>query len=91
MLPSQVPSTFSGLSLAGSPTMGGIPPPQNPSRTFPSPPSKMEAKFYYAGLPSAPILVARTSTTPWEVPSGPQAYWKLKELHLANSHPIKEV
>lgn len=51
----------------------------------------MEAKFYYAGLPSAPILVARTSITPWEVPSGPQAYWKLKELHLANSHPIKEV
>ena len=26
----------------------------------------MEATHYYDGLPSRPVLVARTSTTPWE-------------------------
>jgi hypothetical protein len=30
----------------------------------------MEAKFYYAGLPSAPLLVARTGTTSWKAPIG---------------------
>ena len=25
----------------------------------------IEARFYYAGLPSAPVLVARTGITPW--------------------------
>jgi hypothetical protein len=48
----------------------------------------MEAKYYYAGLPSAPKLVARTSTTSWEVPSGPEAYPKLKELSPVGNHVI---
>ncbi|KAN0080789.1 hypothetical protein V8E54_003993, partial [Elaphomyces granulatus] len=49
-----------------------------------SPPSKIEAKSYYAGLPSCPVLVARTSTTPW-VPG------TKKELHCVRiDHPIKK-
>jgi hypothetical protein len=46
----------------------------------------MEAKLYYAGLPSAPVLVARTGTTPWEAPTGPEAYRKLKELRVVGNH-----
>ena len=60
--------------------MGDIHPPQSSSSTFPSPPSGMEAKFYYAGLPSAPRLVARTGTTSWEASTGPEAYREVKEL-----------
>ncbi|KAF8267030.1 hypothetical protein EI94DRAFT_1543259, partial [Lactarius quietus] len=36
--------------------------------------------------PSAPILVARTGTTPWEVPTGPEASWKCKGLHPVGNH-----
>ncbi|OCH84906.1 hypothetical protein OBBRIDRAFT_815290 [Obba rivulosa] len=55
-----------------------------------SPLSKMEAKFYYAGLPSAPVLVARTSTTPWEAPTGPEAYRNVKELRIVGNLALKE-
>src|SRR6266581_1579343 len=55
-----------------------------------SPPSKMEAKFYYAGLPSTPVLVARTGP-PWEAPTGPEAYQMHKELRAAGNHALKEV
>jgi len=51
----------------------------------------MEAKFYYSGLPSAPVLVARTGSTPWEAPTGPEAYRKLKELRVVGNHAINEV
>ena len=57
----------------------------------PSPPSEMEAKNYYAGLPSRPILVARSSTTPWKPPTGPEADWELKELGPASSHALSKV
>ena len=43
--------------------------------------SELEAKSYYAGLPSNPVLVYRTSTTPWRQPTGPEAYRELKRLH----------
>ncbi|KAI9447736.1 hypothetical protein H4582DRAFT_1895967 [Lactarius indigo] len=46
----------------------------------------MEANQYYSGLPSAPVLVARTSSTPWEAPTGPD-----KELRPVGDHAIKEV
>ncbi|KAG8972565.1 hypothetical protein FRC05_009798 [Tulasnella sp. 425] len=69
--------------------MGDIPPLQGSSLTLPSPPSEMEAKFYYAGLPSAPRLVARTSTTPWEAPTGPEAYRKVKELRVVGNRALK--
>ncbi len=50
----------------------------------------MEAKFYYAGLPSAPVLVARTSSTPWKAPTGPEASQKLKELRPVGNHALME-
>ncbi|THV02724.1 hypothetical protein K435DRAFT_836237 [Dendrothele bispora CBS 962.96] len=53
--------------------------------------SMTEAAFYYAGLPSAPILVARTSTTPWKAPTGPEAYPRRKELRPAGRHALVEV
>ena len=62
----------------------------------PSPPSEIpqsekEAKLYYVGLPSRPILVARSSTTLWKAPTGPEAYCKPKELRPVGNHAIKEV
>jgi hypothetical protein len=58
-----------------------------------SPPglSEAEAKDYYAGLPSRPQLVARTSTTPYEEPRGPEAHTKLKELRVVGNHKINKV
>ncbi|KIY45506.1 hypothetical protein FISHEDRAFT_76683 [Fistulina hepatica ATCC 64428] len=82
-------TTFSSLSLSCSPATGDIPPPQSSSLTLPSPPSEMEARFYYAGLPSSPVLVARTSTTPWEMPTGPEAYRRVKELRPVGNHALK--
>ena len=65
-----------------------VPSPQTSCRTLPSPLSELEAKFYYAGLHSAPVLVARTGTTPWEVPTGPGTYQKLEELRVSSTaHP----
>ncbi|KAK0497222.1 hypothetical protein EDD18DRAFT_1161168 [Armillaria luteobubalina] len=56
------------------------------SPSLPLPPSAMEAKFYYTGLPSAPVLVARSSTNPWELPTGPEAYQQPKELRPVGNH-----
>jgi hypothetical protein len=67
-----------------------VSPPRSSPLTLPSPLSEKEAKFYYAGLPSAPVLVARTSTTRWEAPTGPEAYSKVKELRAVGNHPLKE-
>ena len=50
----------------------------------------MGANFYYLGLPSTTILVARSSTTPWEEPTGPEADWKLKGIDPAAGHPVKD-
>lgn len=58
---------------------------------LPSPPSEMEAKFYYAGLPSSPVLVARTGRTPWKAPTGLEAYRVLKELRPVGDHPLNAV
>ena len=51
-------------------------------------PSPLEAKLYYAGLPSCPVLVARTGATRWEPPTGQEGDQKLKELGPAGNHPI---
>ncbi len=56
-----------------------------------SPLSEIEAKFYYAGLPSTPVLVARTGTTPWKAPTGPEAYSKIKELRAVGNHALQDV
>ncbi|TFY73127.1 hypothetical protein EWM64_g10885 [Hericium alpestre] len=60
---------------------------------LPPPPrvSDEETKLYYAGLPSKPVLVARTGTTPYEAPTGPEAYSKLKELRIVGDHEITEI
>ena len=66
-----------------------------PATVLPSPPSQAEAKLYYTGLHSAPVLVARTGTTLWEEPTSPESHWhqelKLKELHPIGNHAIKAV
>lgn len=56
-----------------------------------SPPSETEAKLYYSGLPSAPV-VACTSTAPWKQPppTDLEADHMLKELRVVGNHPIKE-
>jgi hypothetical protein len=51
----------------------------------------MESKHYYDGLPSRPILVARSGTTPWEAPTDPEDYSKLRQLGPAGNHPLSEV
>ncbi|KAF8267031.1 hypothetical protein EI94DRAFT_1731571 [Lactarius quietus] len=69
-------------------TTGDILPPQSSSRTLPKP-SPLEAKYYYIGLSSKPILVARTGT-PWVVPTGPDADWERRELRVIGNHPLHE-
>ena len=49
-------------------------------------PSDMESKYYYHGLPSRPRLVARSSTTPWEVVTGPWTFPVPKELRPIGNH-----
>ncbi|EIW76461.1 hypothetical protein CONPUDRAFT_63989, partial [Coniophora puteana RWD-64-598 SS2] len=58
---------------------------------LPPPQSEMEAKCYYAGLPSSPILVARTGATQWKAPTGPEAYLERKELRAVGRHALKEI
>jgi hypothetical protein len=53
--------------------------------------SKMEAMFYYSGLPSGPKLVYRTGTTPWTKPTGPEPYRELKELRPVFGHKLNLV
>jgi hypothetical protein len=76
-------------SPSGPPT-GSIPEPQSTAPILPRLVSDEEAKYYYGGLPSAPILVARTSTTPWEMPTGPEASHKAKELRTAYNPSLGE-
>ncbi|KAK0218127.1 hypothetical protein IW262DRAFT_1483789 [Armillaria fumosa] len=59
--------------------------------TLPSPPSEKEANFYYSGLPSGPLLVARTVTIPWKAPTGPEAYRRIRDLRPVGNHALKEV
>ncbi|KAF5383272.1 hypothetical protein D9615_004809 [Tricholomella constricta] len=57
----------------------------------PCPPSAVEAKCYYYGLPSRPLMVARSSTNVWVAPTGPEAYLIPKELEPISSHPLQEI
>lgn len=84
--PSHLEALLSALGPDGSLTIGGTSP-QVSCRVLPSPLSELEAKFYYAGLVSAPTLVARTSTTAWEVPTSPETYQKLQELRAVVDGP----
>jgi hypothetical protein len=58
--------------------------------TLPPPPSKQEAAWYYAGIPSKPLLVARTGA-PWKEPTGMKAYPQFKALLPVGVHAIEEV
>ncbi len=75
----------------GAPTLGDH---ATKDDSAPSPTSRIsaeEAKLYYYGLPSRPVLVARTTTTPWEMPTGPEVYLKPKELRVVGRHKIVDV
>ena len=55
--------------------------------------SEYEAFAYYAGLPSAPVLVCRTRNTSWKRPTGPgpRAYRVLREAKPVFDHQIATV
>ena len=61
------------------------------SAMVPHTPSTVEAKFYYYGLPSQPILVAWLSTNIWVELTGPKAYHVPKEASPIGLHPLWEI
>ncbi|PUU74959.1 hypothetical protein B9Z19DRAFT_1132159 [Tuber borchii] len=52
--------------------------------------SDLEAKHYYHGLYSKPLLIARTGSNAWVVPSGPEAYLRPKELGAVTDAVLSE-
>ena len=46
---------------------------------------------YYAGIPSRPVLVARSSKTLWKAPIGPEAYSVKRKLCPVGNHALKDV
>ena len=56
--------------------------------SLPSLPGTQERILYYAGLPSRPPLVARSSVFSWKEPTGPEAYPRKKHLSNVGKHPI---
>ncbi|KAI0259468.1 hypothetical protein BC834DRAFT_1017862 [Gloeopeniophorella convolvens] len=65
--------------------------PQSITASFRAPISDLEAKHYYHGLPSKPVLVARTGTDAWKPPTGPEVYFRCKELRVVGNHHLKAV
>ncbi|KAG7446143.1 uncharacterized protein BT62DRAFT_932507 [Guyanagaster necrorhizus] len=57
----------------------------------PYPPSPVEARCFYYGLPSRPTLVARSSADIWVEPMGPEAYLIPKESSPVGLHPLREI
>jgi hypothetical protein len=58
---------------------------------YPYPPSPVEARCFYYGIPSQPRLVARSSTNVWVEPTGPEAYLIPKESRPVGLHPLREI
>jgi len=56
-----------------------------------APISDLEAKHYYYGLRSRPILVARTGNDTWKLSTGPWAHPPCKELRPVGNHPLNRV
>ena len=83
--PSHLEAILSSLNPDGSLTIGDSTP---SCCTLPSPLSELEAKFYYTGLYSGAPLVARSGTTPWDVPTSPETYQKLQEFRAALDKPF---
>lgn len=54
--------------------------------------SELERGTYYAGLPSRPPLLARSdaTTTPWQRPTGFEAYSQRKELRPVGEHALND-
>ncbi|RPB00467.1 hypothetical protein L873DRAFT_1805339 [Choiromyces venosus 120613-1] len=65
--------------------------PKSTTTSLPHPISDLEAKHYYYGLYSTPVLVACTGDDIWEQPTGPEAYFRPKELRTIGNHPLKGV
>jgi hypothetical protein len=65
--------------------------PRSTTASLRLPDSSLEAKRYYHGLHSKPVLVARTGTDTWEPPAGPEAYFPRKEIKTVGNHPLKGV
>ncbi|KAG8744520.1 hypothetical protein FRC10_009972 [Ceratobasidium sp. 414] len=59
--------------------------------TAPYPPSPVESKYFYYGIPSQPSLVARSSTNAWVEPTGPEARLRPKQSNPVGSHPLQEI
>lgn len=59
--------------------------------SFRFPLSDLESKYYYYGLHSKAVLVARSGTDIWELPTGPEAYLRPKGLSPVGNHPINAV
>jgi len=57
----------------------------------PYPPSSIECKFFYYGLPSQPRLVSHSSLDVWLEPTGPEAYLLPKESSPIDLHPLREI
>ena len=51
--------------------------------------SDLEAKLYYKGLHSKPLLVARTGMNEWQPPDGPEAFLPRKTIRPAGQHKIQ--
>ncbi|RPA88682.1 hypothetical protein L873DRAFT_1824196 [Choiromyces venosus 120613-1] len=63
----------------------------DPISTPPFMVTKALSKVYYKGLPSQPPLIATTKPSPFEAPTGPEAYSVLKELRCLGDHPLTSV
>jgi hypothetical protein len=59
--------------------------------TAPYPPSPVESQCYYYGIPSRPLLVARSSFDVWLEPTGPEAYLLPKESSPIGLHPLRDI
>ena len=57
----------------------------------PYPPSPVESYCYYYGIPSRPLLVARSSFDVWVEPTGPEAYLLPKESSPIGLHPLRDI
>ena len=73
------------------PAIRAILSPPDPVPTAPYPPSPVESKYFYYGIPSQPPLVARSSFNVWLEPTGPEAYLLPKESSPIGLHPLQEI
>ena len=83
-LSTSITTNMSGLSLDDPLSKG------DHQTSPPAHPSDQEANLYYYGLPSRPVLVARTGS-PWDAPTSPDQYPRPKQLRIVGRHEISDV